>query len=166
MAFLKKIFKSQDEKLINKLSNIVKQVLGLEEELKNYSDDTLKQRSIELKNKIQDEIKIEIDLLKAKNLDDIDYKKQDKKIIQDILDNNIVLAFALTREAARRTLGMMHYKVQIIGGIMMHRGYIAEMRTGEGKTLVATLPAYLNALSGRGVHIVTVNDYLSKRDAV
>ncbi len=166
MAFLKKIFKSQDEKLIKKLSPIVDEVLAWEEELKNLSDDALKQRSLDLKNKIQDEIKIETGLLKAKNLDEVEYKKQDKKISQEILDNNLVLAFALTREAARRTLGMMHYKVQIIGGIMMHRGYIAEMRTGEGKTLVATLPAYLNALSGRGVHIVTVNDYLSKRDAV
>lgn len=166
MAFLKKIFKSQDEKLISKLTSITEEVFALEEELKNLSDEALKQRSIDLKNKIQDEIKIEIDLLKAKNLEDIEYKKQDKKIVQEILDNNLVLAFAFVREAARRTLGMMHYRVQIIGGIMMHRGYIAEMRTGEGKTLVATLPAYLNALSGRGVHIVTVNDYLSKRDAV
>lgn len=166
MAFLQKIFKSQDEKLIKKLSPIVDEILSWEEELKNLSDQVLKQRSIDLKNKIQDEIKIETELLKAKNLDNLEYKKQDKKIIQEILDNNLVLAFALVREAARRTLNMMHYKVQLIGGIMMHRGYIAEMRTGEGKTLVATLPAYLNALTGRGVHIVTVNDYLSKRDAV
>lgn len=166
MAFLQKIFKSQDEKLIKKLSPIVDEILSWEEELKNLSDQVLKQRSIDLKNKIQDEIKIETELLKAKNLDNLEYKKQDKKIIQEILDNNLVLAFAFVREAARRTLNMMHYKVQLIGGIMMHRGYIAEMRTGEGKTLVATLPAYLNALTGRGVHIVTVNDYLSKRDAV
>lgn len=82
------------------------------------------------------------------------------------LDEVLVEAFALTREAAKRTLGMRHYDVQLIGGIILHRGKITEMRTGEGKTLVGTLPAYLNALSGKGVHVVTVNDYLSRRDAV
>lgn len=166
MAFLQKIFKTEDQKLIKKLTPIVNEVLALEEELKSLSDNELKEKSLDLKSKIEDEIKIEEDLLKAKSLDEVEYKKQFKKIIQDILDINLVLAFALTREAARRTLNMMHYPVQIIGGIMMHRGHIAEMRTGEGKTLVATLPAYLNALSGKGVHVVTVNDYLSKRDAV
>lgn len=82
------------------------------------------------------------------------------------LDDILVDAFALTREAAKRTLGLRHYDVQLVGGIMLHRGKITEMRTGEGKTLVGTLPAYLNALAGRGVHVVTVNDYLSRRDAV
>ncbi|MFO0743737.1 MAG: preprotein translocase subunit SecA [Candidatus Paceibacterota bacterium] len=164
--FLNKFFKSDDEKLIKKLSPIVDEVLALEEELKSLNDAELRQRGLDLKTKVMDQIKIEEDILKAKNLDSIEYKKENQKIVQDILDNNLVLAFALAREAARRTLNMMHYPVQIIGGIMMHRGHIAEMRTGEGKTLVATLPAYLNALSGKGVHVVTVNDYLSKRDAV
>ncbi len=166
MAFLKNIFKSEDQKLIKKINPIVDEVFALEEELKTLNDEELKNKSISLRDKIHDEIKIEEDILKAKNLDELEYKLQDKKIIQEILDNNLVLAFALVREASRRTLGMMHYPVQVVGGIMMHRGYIAEMRTGEGKTLVATLPAYLNALSGKGVHVVTVNDYLSKRDAV
>ena len=82
------------------------------------------------------------------------------------LDSVLPEAFALVREASRRTLGLRHYDVQLIGGIALHQGKIAEMRTGEGKTLVATLPAYLNALSGKGVHVVTVNDYLARRDAV
>ena len=164
--FLNKFFKSDDEKLIKKLSPIVDEVLALEEELKSLTDAELKSKGLDLKKKIMDQIKIEEDILKAKNLDNLEYKKEDKKIVEEILDTNLVLAFALAREAASRTLNMMHYPVQIIGGIMMNRGYIAEMRTGEGKTLVATLPAYLNALSGKGVHVVTVNDYLSKRDAV
>lgn len=166
MAFLQKIFKSEDERFIKKLLNKVDQIFLLEEELKQIGEEELKHKSISLKNKIQDEIKIEEDILKAKNISREEYKKELKRIIENILDNNLVLAFALVREASRRTLNMMHYRVQVIGGIVMHKGRIAEMRTGEGKTLVATLPAYLNALSGKGVHIVTVNDYLSKRDAV
>lgn len=166
MTFFQKVFPSQDQKLIKKLKPVVDKVLSLENELKTLDDLELKKKSLELKNKIQVEIKIETELLIAKKLSEIDYRNEDKKVVQDILDNNLVLAFALVREASRRNLGIMHYPVQIIGGIVMHRGGIAEMRTGEGKTLVATLAAYLNALSGRGVHIVTVNDYLSKRDAV
>ena len=81
------------------------------------------------------------------------------------LDDLLPEAFATVREAAKRVLGMEHYRVQIIGGIILHQGRIAEMKTGEGKTLVATLPSYLNALEGKGVHVVTVNDYLAKRDA-
>ena len=83
----------------------------------------------------------------------------------EALDDLLPEAFAVCREAARRTLGMRHFDVQLIGGMVLHEGTIAEMTTGEGKTLVATLPAYLNALTGKGVHIVTVNDYLAKRDA-
>ena len=83
----------------------------------------------------------------------------------ETLDDLLPEAFALAREAGRRTLNMRHFDVQLLGGIVLHRGNIAEMRTGEGKTLVATMPAYLNALSGAGVHIITVNDYLAQRDA-
>ena len=93
--------------------------------------------------------------------DDPNYKQK----LQEALEPAIVPAFALTREAGRRTLGMRHFDVQLIGGIVLHHGKIAEMKTGEGKTLVATLPAYLNSLTGKGVHIVTVNDYLARRDA-
>lgn len=166
MSFLPKIFKSGDERSISKINGEVEKVLALEEELKVLSLAELKEKSLDLKAKIEEEIRIQTEILLAKNLAEVDYKKEDKLMVQNILDNNLALAFALVREAARRTLGMMHYPVQIIGGIVLHRGSISEMRTGEGKTLVATLPAYLNALTGRGVHIVTVNDYLSKRDAV
>lgn len=166
MPFLKKIFKSEDERLIQKLNPTVEKVLGQEMKMKELSDEDLKNTSLELKKLVQAEIKEKEDALKDKNLSDEEFRKQSQKIVQEVLDENIVLAFALVREAARRTLSMMHYPVQLVGGMIMHKGYIAEMRTGEGKTLVATLPAYLNALSGRGVHIVTVNDYLSKRDAV
>src|SRR5246500_4027575 len=88
-----------------------------------------------------------------------------KQKLKEALEPAIVPAFAAVREAGRRTLGMRHFDVQLIGGIVLHQGKIAEMKTGEGKTLVATLPSYLNALAGRGVHLVTVNDYLAKRDA-
>jgi preprotein translocase subunit SecA len=121
--------------------------------LKGLTDELLKNRGLALKARVMEELKD----LKGEEL-----KKKEKKILEDVLPE----AFALVRESARRTLHMMHYRVQVIGGILLHRGHIAEMRTGEGKTLVATLPAYLNALTGRGVHIVTVNDYLSRRDAV
>jgi len=150
MSILNKFFKSESEKLFKKLSPLADEVFSFEDSLKEISDQELKNKSLELRNKIQSEIG----------------ESDDKELEKKVLDKNLPLAFALVREAARRSLNMMHYKVQVIGGIMMHRGYIAEMRTGEGKTLVATLPAYLNALTGRGVHIVTVNDYLSKRDAV
>ena len=93
--------------------------------------------------------------------DDPDYKPK----MQEALQPALVPAFALVREAGRRTLGMRHFDVQLIGGAVLHQGKISEMKTGEGKTLVATLPAYLNALTGRGVNIVTVNDYLARRDS-
>ena len=92
-------------------------------------------------------------------------KLKDRLAAGETLDDILPDAFAVCREAAQRVLGMKHYPVQIIGGIVLHQGRIAEMKTGEGKTLVATLPAYLNGLSGKGVHIVTVNDYLAKRDS-
>lgn len=143
MSLLSKIFPSEDSKAIKKLEPIVKKVFALEDELKALTNPELKNKSLELKDKIRSSVNPEKEL-----------------------EANIHLAFALAREAARRTLGMMHYRVQVIGGLMIHKGHIAEMRTGEGKTLVATLPAYANALIGKGVHVVTVNDYLSRRDAV
>ena len=136
----------EDTRFIKKLSPTVDKVMALEEEFKLLSDAQLKEKSINLKNQIRSFEKLE------------DKEKE--------LEKNIHIAFALCREAARRTLKMMHYRVQVIGGMLIHKGHIAEMRTGEGKTLVATLPAFANALVGSGVHIVTVNDYLSRRDAV
>lgn len=143
MSLISKIFPSEDSRAIKKLEPTVKKILNLEDEFKALSDSELREKSISLR----DQIRASSD--KAKEL-----------------DANIHIAFALCREAARRTLGMMHYRVQLIGGLLIHKGHIAEMRTGEGKTLVATLPAYANALVGEGVHVVTVNDYLSRRDAV
>src|SRR5271165_2649796 len=92
-------------------------------------------------------------------------EKEEYDALQEVLNEILVEAFAVVREAGRRVLNMRHFDVQLIGGMVLHQGTISEMKTGEGKTLVATLPVYLNALSGRGVHVVTVNDYLAKRDS-
>jgi preprotein translocase subunit SecA len=141
MAFLQKIFGDKHTKAIKPFWSIVAEVNALEEGIKALSDADLKAKTTEFKKRLVAE--------KPETLDDI-----------------LPEAFAVVREASRRTLGERHFDVQMIGGIILHKGNIAEMRTGEGKTLVATLPAYLNALTGKGVHIVTVNDYLSRRDAV
>ena len=139
MSFLTKILGDSNKKFLKKLEPIVSSVNALEEKMKSLSDENLKSVTAELRNKING----------GQSLDEI-----------------LPEAFAATREASRRTLGQRHFDVQLLGGIILHQGKIAEMRTGEGKTLVATLPAYLNAISGKGVHVVTVNDYLSRRDAV
>ncbi len=150
---LNALFPDESIQTIKKLTPIVDEVFSYEEELKGLSDTELKHRSLALKERVQKDIE---------GLVGEELKNTEKKVLEAVLPT----AFALVREAARRTLKMMHYRVQVVGGILLHRGHIAEMRTGEGKTLVATLPAYLNALTGRGVHIVTVNDYLSRRDSV
>jgi preprotein translocase subunit SecA len=124
---------------LKKAQAIVPLVNAHEAEFRGLSDDSLRAKTLELKSRYQG---------------------------GETLDQLLPEAFALTREAARRTLNQRHFDVQLIGGAVIHNGDIAEMRTGEGKTLVATLPAYLNALTGKGVHVVTVNDYLSRRDAV
>ena len=134
----RKIFGSANDRYIKKQYRIVEKINALEPEYSALSDEQLLAKTTEFKQR----------LLNGETEDDI-----------------LVEAFATVREAAKRTLGQRHYDVQLIGGIVLHRGQIAEMKTGEGKTLVATLAAYLNALSGKGVHIVTVNDYLAKRDA-
>ncbi len=139
MKWLNTIFPSASEKEIKKHQKTVSEINAFEDKIKGLSDADLKAKTAEFKAK----------LAEGKTLDDI-----------------LPEAFAVVREAARRTLGQRHFDVQLIGGIILHKGNIAEMRTGEGKTLVATLPVYLNALSGKGVHVVTVNDYLSRRDAV
>ena len=150
---LKVIFPDESIKTIKSLAPLVEEVFSHEESLKTLSDSELKSKSLILKGKVMKSLE---------GLKKDDLKHKEKEILEEVLPE----AFALVREASRRTLKMMHYRVQVIGGILLHRGHIAEMRTGEGKTLVATLPAYLNALTGRGVHIVTVNDYLSRRDSV
>ena len=138
LGFVRKIFGSANDRLIKKLEPTVEQINRLEPELAQLSDAALRARTGEFKERLE----------KGETLDDL-----------------LPEAFATVREAAKRTLGQRHYDVQLIGGIVLHRGSISEMKTGEGKTLVSTLPAYLNALGGRGVHIVTVNDYLAQRDA-
>ncbi len=137
ISFLKWIFKSYSEKEINKLKPTVDKILDLEKDFEQLTDAQLRSKTEEFKGR----------LAQGETLDDI-----------------LVEAFATVREAAWRVLGLKPYPVQVLGGIILHQGKIAEMKTGEGKTLVATLPAYLNALEGKGVHVVTVNDYLAQRD--
>ena len=138
MGFMEKIFGDINTKEVKKIEKIADQVMALDTTMAALSDEELKGKTSEFKER----------LAAGETLDDI-----------------LVEAFAVCREAAARSVGMKHFKVQVIGGIALHQGRISEMKTGEGKTLVATLPAYLNALEGKGVHIVTVNDYLAKRDA-
>lgn len=138
MGIFNKIFKSYSEKEVKRIMPIVEKINGLEEETSKLTDEQLKNKTNEFKKELEE----------GKTLDDI-----------------LPEAFAVVREASKRVLGMRHFDVQLIGGIILHQGRIAEMKTGEGKTLVATLPVYLNALTGKGVHVITVNDYLAKRDS-
>ena len=138
MGLLQKIFGTHSENELKRIYPIVDEIEALGPQMEQLSDEELKNKTQEFKSRLKG----------TETLDDI-----------------LPEAFAVVREAAGRTLGMKHYRVQLIGGIILHQGRISEMKTGEGKTLVSTLPAYLNALTGEGVHIVTVNDYLAKRDA-
>src|SRR6059036_2084063 len=145
---------TKHERDIKKLMPVIAAISAREPEVQPLSNEGLKTRFAELRAQVQEQLK---DADPAESA----YKEQ----LQQALEPAIVPAFALVREAGRRFLNMRHFDVQLIGGIVLHEGKIAEMKTGEGKTLVATLPAVLNALAGRGVHIVTVNDYLARRDA-
>ncbi len=138
MGLLKAIFKSYSEKEVKRIRPIVDKINSLEEEISKLSDKELTAKTDYFKN----------ELANGKTLDDI-----------------LPEAFAVVREASKRVLGLRHFDVQLVGGVVLHQGRIAEMKTGEGKTLVATLPVYLNALSGKGVHVITVNEYLAKRDS-
>ncbi|MDO5557823.1 MAG: preprotein translocase subunit SecA [Clostridia bacterium] len=138
MGFLNKIFKPYSEREVAKLMPLVDKINSFENEISELTDEELKGRTEQFRKELKE----------GKTLDDI-----------------LPEAFAVVREASKRVLGMRHFDVQLIGGIILHQGRIAEMKTGEGKTLVATLPVYLNALSGEGVHVITVNDYLAKRDS-
>ena len=150
--FLIKLLGDPNNKKIKKMMPIVEHINKLEPEFVKLTDEELKNKTIEFK---------EI-LSKRQTSNDI---KKDRELEKHALDEILPEAFATVREAGRRVLNMRHFDVQLLGGIFLHEGQIAEMRTGEGKTLVATLPAYLNALTGKGVHIVTVNDYLAQRDS-
>ena len=138
---------------IGKSTDTVAQINALEAEFEARSDEELRLKTDEFR------------LLLKTELEGIEEEKEIREVEQALLEQILPEAFALVREAAKRTIGQRHYDVQLIGGLVLHQGKIAEMRTGEGKTLVATLPLYLNALTGRGVHLVTVNDYLARRDA-
>src|SRR5688500_15127662 len=137
-AVLKKIFGTKHERDVKRALPVVAQINALEPALQSLDDGALRGKTDALRKRLAD-----------------------GAAVDDVLPE----AFAVCREAAKRTLGMRHFDVQLIGGMVLHSGKIAEMRTGEGKTLMATLPAYLNALADKGVHLVTVNDYLAKRDA-
>jgi len=139
MSILAKIFGDANEGYLKKLRPAIEKINSLEKTFGSFSDEQLKEKSAELKK-----------------------QTEEGSVLLDILPE----AFALVREASKRTLNQRHFDVQLIGGVVLHKGKIAEMKTGEGKTLAATLPVYLNALTGKGVHVVTVNDYLAKRDAV
>jgi preprotein translocase subunit SecA len=152
---LTKIFGSANERLLKKLLPIVSEINQFEPKIKALSDDQLRAKTDEFKARLAERLKGSEELEVAAR----------KQLEQDALDEILPEAFACVREASVRTTEMRHFDVQLIGGMVLHRGMIAEMRTGEGKTLVATLPVYLNALLGKGVHVITVNDYLAKRDA-
>jgi preprotein translocase subunit SecA len=151
--FLTKVFGSSNQRYIKSLQPTVARINELEAEVKRLSDDGMRRRTEELKAFV------------AEATADAKNPETRKQREQDALNEILPEAFAMVREASVRATGMRHFDVQLIGGIVLHQGKIAEMRTGEGKTLVATLPAYLNALTGRGVHVVTVNDYLASRDS-
>ena len=144
-----------NKKTIEQYSGIAQQINALEPQFEALSDEALRAKTDEFRARIAESVG---------NLEGLNEKEQ-FKAQQDPLDEILPEAFAAVREAAKRTIGQRHYDVQLIGGVALHRGSIAEMRTGEGKTLVATLPVYLNALLGKGIHLVTVNDYLARRDA-
>src|SRR3982075_3974339 len=137
-ALARKFFSSANDRRVKRYQALVDAINALEPEIAALSDEALKARTGEFRKELAD----------GKTLDDI-----------------LVPAFATVREAAKRTLGQRHFDVQLIGGMVLHEGDLAEMKTGEGKTLVATLAVYLNALAGKGVHVVTVNDYLARRDS-
>jgi preprotein translocase subunit SecA len=136
--FLANIFGSRNQRLLRQFSTTVQSINHLEESMIALNDDQLANKTIEFRKRFDS---------------------------GESLESLLIEVFSVVREASKRTLGMRPFDVQLIGGMVLHQGNIAEMRTGEGKTLVATLPAYLNSLSGKGVHIVTVNEYLAQRDA-
>ena len=138
MNIVNKLFGTHSERELKRIAGMVDKIESLRPSMLQLTDEQLREKTKEYKKRLQD---------------------------GETLDDLLPEAYATVREAARRVLNMEHYRVQLIGGIILHQGRIAEMKTGEGKTLVSTLPAYLNALEGRGVHVVTVNDYLAKRDA-
>jgi preprotein translocase subunit SecA len=178
-TLLGKVFGTKNEREIKRLRPRVQAINALETEIQKLSDDQLRAKTAEFRARIQDRLKDRLRSILDEpatdpdrpdaDVPDIDQQKELEKqrgeVLKEVLDELLEEAFAVVREAGKRVLNMRHFDVQLIGGMVLHEGKIAEMKTGEGKTLVATLPVYLNALSGRGVHVVTVNDYLAKRDS-
>ena len=175
---LKKIFGSRSDREINRLIPVINEINQTAKDLQEKSDEELKARTKEMIEEIsssRDQLETE---LKGKDTDPEDIKKSGYELEQKILDSMMVEAFAIVKDTCRRLYGsswtvaghetvweMIPYDVQLTGAIVLHNGNVTEMKTGEGKTLAATMPIFLNALTGRGVHIVTVNDYLARRDA-
>ena len=164
-ALVAKVFGTKNERELKRLMPRVEAINALEPEMQKLSDEQLRAKTDEFRKRIQERVNSipdepDADQDRRKELD-----AERLKLTNEVLDELLEEAFAVVREGGRRVLNMRHFDVQLIGGMVLHQGKIAEMKTGEGKTLVATLPVYLNALSGRGVHVVTVNDYLAKRDS-
>ena len=168
-----KVFGTKNERVVKSMMPKVAAINALEPQMQKLTDAELRAKTDEFRQRIQERLSRFTSAAatdsEAEAEDDPDRLKQLEKeqyeALQEVLDEILVEAFAVVREAGRRVLNMRHFDVQLIGGMVLHKGMISEMKTGEGKTLVATLPVYLNALSGRGVHVVTVNDYLAKRDS-
>jgi preprotein translocase subunit SecA len=164
-TLLGKVFGTRNEREIKRMMPEVAAIGALEPEMEKLSDEQLRAKTDEFRARIQERLSKIADEPDADPDRQKDIEEQRSQVLKGVLDELLVEAFAVVREAGRRVLNMRHFDVQLIGGMVLHEGKIAEMKTGEGKTLVATLPVYLNALSGRGVHVVTVNDYLAKRDS-
>jgi preprotein translocase subunit SecA len=164
-TLLGKVFGTRNEREIKRMMPTVAAINALEPEMQTLSDDRLRAKTDEFRVRIQERLSAIADEPEADPDRQKEIEDQRSQVLKEVLDELLVEAFAVAREAGRRVLNMRHFDVQLIGGVVLHEGKIAEMKTGEGKTLVATLPVYLNALSGRGVHVVTVNDYLAKRDS-
>src|SRR5512143_1840803 len=179
LELIKKIVGTKNDREVKRIRPYVDEVNSLEGEFQKLSDEGLRAKTEEFKKRLQeatDSARQALEALQAEALTadserreelktqieeaDKELREAEAEILEEILPD----AFAAVREASRRSIGLRHFDVQLIGGVVLHEGKIAEMKTGEGKTLVATLPLYLNALTGRGAHLITVNDYLARRD--
>ncbi len=161
---LTSIFGSKHERDVKKMLPIVAQINALEPGISPLTDDELRGKTLEFQKRLRPAVEA-LEAAKKEVPRDEVVVRTAKEDLQAALDEILPEAFAVAREGSKRILNMRHFDVQLMGGVVLHRGKIAEMKTGEGKTLVATLPVYLNALTGRGVHVVTVNDYLARRDS-
>ncbi|HVH89622.1 MAG TPA: hypothetical protein VM912_23095, partial [Terriglobales bacterium] len=162
---ISKVIGTKNERELKRLWPMVAQVNALEPEMQKLSDAELRAKTDEFRQRVREAIQRNAPNEVEPEPEVVSTKDKRDPVLEEALDEVLPEAFAVVREAGRRVLNMRHFDVQLIGGAVLHQGKIAEMKTGEGKTLVATLPVYLNALAGRGVQVVTVNDYLAKRDS-